>query len=123
MRHSFTFVNAYLLHQKDTAMCRAVTVELNVAITPWCLAHLFGIARSTVCEIIHETCDVLVSTLLRTYITFHSGQKLDSVVEGFSIKWGVPQCVGAINGCHVPIAAPHSDYYNRKGFFFVLFIL
>ena len=84
------------------------------------VAHLFGVARSSICEIIHETCDVIVSTLLRTYITFPSGQQLDSVIETFATKWGVPQCVGTIDGCHVPIAAPlnnHSDYYNRKGFY------
>ena len=42
---------------------------------------------------------------------------MDSVVDGFLTKWGVPQCVGAIDGCHIPIAAPvnnHTDYYNHK---------
>ena len=117
------------LCRKDTAMRRPVTVEQRIAITLWCLAtpseywtiaHLCGVAHSTVCEIIHEPCDAIVSTLLRTYITFSSGQQLDGVVEAFSTKWGVPQCVGAIDGCHVPIAAPlnnHTDYYNRKGFY------
>ena len=116
------------LCRKDTAMRHPVTVEQCIAITLCCLAtpseyrtiaHVFGVARSTVCEIIHETCDAIVSTLLQTYITFPSGQQLDGVVEAFSAKWGVPQCVGAIDGSHAPIAAPlnnHADYYNRKGF-------
>ena len=52
--------------------------------------------------------------------TFPSGEQLDSIVDGFLTKWGVPQCVGAIDGCHIPIAAPvnnHTDYYNRKGWY------
>ena len=48
---------------------------------------------------------------------------MDRIVDTFSRKWGLPQCVGAIDGCHihhVPIAAPvanHNDYYNRKGWY------
>ena len=117
------------LRRKDTAMRRPLSVEQRVGITLWCLAtpteyrtiaHLFGVARSTVCEIVHETCNAIVSSLLTTYIAFPSGEQLDGVVQNFSTKWGLPQSVGAIDGCHIPIAAPlnnHTDYYNRKGFY------
>ena len=40
------------------------------------------------------------------------------VVGGFECKWGFPQCVGAIDGSHIPIAAPemsHTDYCSRNG--------
>ena len=72
------------------------------------------------CEIVHETCNAIVSSLLTTYIAFPSGEQLDGVLQNFSTKWGLPQCVGAIDGCHILIAAPlnnHTDYYNRKGFY------
>ena len=93
----------------------------------WCLAtpceyrsisHLFGIGRSTVCEIVHNTCQVIVDELLTHYINFPSGRRLDSIVSGFNHQWGVPQCAGAIDGTHFPVCAPllnHTDYYNRKG--------
>ena len=115
------------IRRADTVMRRSISVEKRVAITLWCLAtqveyrtiaHLFGVARSTVCEIVHETCSAIVTRLMDTYIRFPTGDQLDSVVDGFLTKWGVPNCVGAIDGSHIPIAAPinnHTDYYNRKG--------
>ena len=40
-------------------------------------------------------------------------------MDGFKTKWGVPQCVGAIDGCHILIspAMNRTDYYNRKGWY------
>ena len=110
-------------------MRRAISVQQRVAITLWCLAtpaeyrtiaHLFGVARSTVCQIVHETSLAIVRTLMTTYIKFPTGNQLERVFETFQTKWGVCQCVGAIDGCHIPIAAPvgnHTDYYNRKGWY------
>jgi len=120
------------LSRTDTVLRKCLSVERRVAVTLWCLAtptdyrtiaHLFGIARSTVCEIVHETCHCIVDTLLNEYIRFPSGNSLQNVVDEFKSKWGVPQCVGAIDGCHMPISAPnhlHTDYYNRKGWYSVL---
>lgn len=63
--------------KKDTRLRKAITVEHRVAVTLWCLAtpteyctiaHLFGIARSTVCEIVHETVEAIVNKLLGQYI-------------------------------------------------------
>ena len=100
-----------------------------MAITLWCLAtpceyrtlsHLFGVARSTVCTILHETCAAIATALMSTYIKFPTGQSLQNVIEGFELKWGFPQCMGAIDGSHIPICAPelnHTDYYNRKGWY------
>ena len=120
------------LRRQDTVMRKATAVERRVAVTLWFLAtpceyrtiaHLFGIARSTVCEIVQETCELIVRTLLHKYIHFPNGEKLNELVDGFKTKWGVPRCVGAIDGCHIPIASPASnrtDYYNRKGWYSLL---
>ena len=117
------------LRRQNTPMPRAISVEKRLAVTLWCLAtpseyrtiaHLFGIARSTVCEIVQETCTVIVRTLLHKYIQFPTASKLNELRDVFLRKWGVPQCIGAIDGCHVPISSPamnRTDYYNRKGWY------
>jgi len=131
-KETFTYLCQQLssrLGRKDTHLRNAISVEKRVAVTLWCLAtpceyrtiaHLFGIARSTVCEIVQETCKLIVLTLFHKYIHFPSGEDFDNIVDTFRSKWGVPQCVGAIDGCHIPIASPamnRTDYYNRKGWY------
>ena len=103
-----------------------------MAIALWCLAtcreyrtigHLFGVARCTVCVIVHQTCSAIVDTLLTRYIQFPKGDLLAQVVTGFKSKWGMVQCAGAIDGCHIPVKPPelnHTDYYNRKGWYSVI---
>lgn len=44
-------------------------------------------------------------------------------MRGFS-KWGIPQCIGAIDGCHINIPQPQESpdaYLDRKGNYSVVF--
>jgi len=83
------------------------------------IAYLFGIAHSTVCEIVQETYNCIVNILMEDYNKFPSGDRLNQTVDEFKIKWGVPQYFGTIDSSHVPISAPHllqhTDYFNCKG--------
>lgn len=120
------------IQRQNTRMRQAIKVEHRVAITLWCLAtcaeyrsigHLFGVARSTVCVIVHNTCSAIVDVLLSRYIQFPIGAHLGNVIEGFKRKCAVPQCAGAIDGSHIPVKPPacnHTDYYNRKGWYSVV---
>ena len=120
------------LRRGNTVMRKAISVEQRVAITLWCLAipaeyrtiaHLFGVAQSTVCETVHETSQAIVSALREKYIRFPSNENVDAIVDGFQRRWGVPQCVGAVDGSHIPICGPkdnHTDYYNRKGYYSII---
>ena len=101
---------------------RALSVERRVAVTLWCLAtpseyrtiaHLFGIARSTVCEIVHETCQCIVDILMEDYIKFPSGDRLDLTVDEFKTKWGVPSALE-------PSMAPMCQYQRHT--FYILTI-
>lgn len=80
------------IFRQNTRFRKAITVHQRVAITLWCLAtsceyrtlsHLFGVARSTVCEIVQDTCRAIVSVLMDTYISFPLGDALVNVVNGF----------------------------------------
>ena len=114
--------------QKKNLIREPISVELRVAVTLWRLGtnteyrsigHLFGVGLATVCIAVHEVCKAIVDVLLPQYIRFPTGNRVHDVVEGFSCKWGFPQCVGAIDGTHIPILAPKDnplDYFNRKGY-------
>ena len=113
------------IERKNTRMRLAICVEHRIAITIWSLAtcceyrtigHLFGVGRSTVCVIVHDTCKAIVHVLLDEYIKFPQGTELCDVVAGFKTKWGMIQCAGAIDGSHVPVTPPalqHTDYWTR----------
>jgi len=121
-----------VIRRQNTQLRNAVPVNKRLAITLWCLAtcseyrtiaHLFGVARCTVCMIVHDTCKAIISTLQKTFISFPRGQELKAAAEGFKSKTGMIQCVGSIDGCHIPITPPalnHTDYYNRKGWYSVV---
>ena len=108
------------------------TREHRLAITLWCLAtcgeyrtigHLFGVARCTVCVIIHDTCQAIITKLLKKYIQLPVGEQLVQVVDGFKSKWGMMQCGGSIDSCHIPVKPPalnHTDYYNQKGWYSII---
>ena len=114
------------IEQKNTHLRDSISVQQRIAVTLWYLAtcteyrtieHLFGIARSTVCLIIHDICQANVDLLLRKYIQFPKGQQLHDVVNGFKTKSGMIQCCGAIDGTHIPVTPPfleHTDYSTEK---------
>ena len=66
-----------VIAQQDTQLRRAISVQQRVAMTIWCLAtpseyqtiaHLFGVARSTVCTIVQETCCAIYSECIDEYL-------------------------------------------------------
>ena len=113
---------------RSSVVRESLPLELRVAVCLWRLgtnveyrtiSHLFGLGISTVCVAVHNVCDLLVQQFSTTYIKIPMGQGLRDIVDGFKSKWGFPQCIGAIDGSHIPIIAPSEnplDYYNRKGY-------
>ena len=120
------------IKKDDTIMRAAIPVKKRVAVALWRLAtncefrtigHLFGISRSTACVIVQEVCRAIVDVLMPKHIKKPKGSQLKEMVEVFEMKWGVPQCIGAVDGSHIPIITPtefHTDYFNRKGWHSVI---
>ncbi|GBB92631.1 hypothetical protein RclHR1_20360002 [Rhizophagus clarus] len=49
--------------------------------------------------------------------------EVNRITNGFKITRNFPNVIGAINGSHIPIKAPHLfpvDYFNRKGFYSIV---
>ena len=83
----------------------------------------FGIGTSTACMKVNEAMKLLVSSKMHIISKLQRGIDFQRIVNGFQRKWNFPQCLGAIDGTHIPIKAPlihHSDYYNRKSFHSVI---
>ena len=130
-KSTFTYLCNQLspyLQKQNTRMRECIPLEQRVALTLWRLAtnadyrsvaQLFGLGRSTVCEVFHECCSVIVEKLLQCYLQIPNGNDLKEIIEGFECCWNFPQVVGAVDGTHIPITRPsqnQSDYYNRKGY-------
>ena len=93
-KHTFTIICTLLrpyIEKENTRMRAAIGVDKHVAITLWKLATnieyrtlsaLFGIGRSTVGEIVIETCQA-IAKLLPRYVKIPRGDSLNKIVKGF----------------------------------------
>ena len=101
-----------------------LSVEERVTVTLWRLgtnvefrtiSHLFRVGILTASVTAWDVCSAIVEKLTPRFIAVLCGNELEAVVEGFLSRWGFPQCVGAIDGSHIPIIAPTenaTDYFN-----------
>ena len=83
------------------------------------VAASYRISPSAVSRIITETCDVIWTSLKRMhYLDCPSNvSEWKSVAEEFESKWNFLHAVGALDGKHVVMQAPHnsgSAYFNYK---------
>jgi hypothetical protein len=78
----------------------------------------YRVGVSTVCEIVHETTQVIWRSLCNEYMTVPDKKAWIAISEQFRVKWNFPNCLGAIDGKHVAMQAPNnagSLYFNYKG--------
>ena len=83
------------------------------------LAWTYKLGRTTVRNIILETCEVLWRLLSPVYVSEPSQQQYKDIAKDFKDKWNMPNCVGAIDGKHIAIKCPSksgSMFFNYKKF-------
>ncbi|KAM9414428.1 uncharacterized protein KZ484_023401 [Pholidichthys leucotaenia] len=115
------------MERHDTTFRLCVLLRKRVAIALWKLAtgseyrsigHLFGVSITTVCRCVQDFCAAAQSSLVPELLHLPDEGRFMEMSAYIENRWGLPLCVGAIDGSHIPIIAPeecHTDYFNRKG--------
>ncbi|GES88053.1 protein ANTAGONIST OF LIKE HETEROCHROMATIN PROTEIN 1-like [Rhizophagus clarus] len=107
--------------------------EQKIAASLWFLAtekcfrsigEKFGMGESTISYALRQFFDVIISKFLSEKIIFPTTElEVNRITNGFKITRNFPNVIGAIDGSHIPIKAPHLfpvDYFNRKGFYSIV---
>lgn len=67
------------------------------------LSYQFRMGKSTVSNIIFETCTVLWNKLRISVLKLPTNKEWKEIARGFEHEWNFPNCIGAIDGKHIPI--------------------
>ena len=80
----------------------------------------FRLGHTTTHKIILEVCQAIWNGLAGRYVKCPSSPaEWAAVAQEFCQRWNFPNCLGAIDGKHINIQAPHntgSSFYNYKNF-------
>jgi len=88
------------------------------------IGERFGMGESTVSYALRQFFDVIIARFLAEKIIFSNTElEINRITNGFERIGKIPNVIGAIDGSHIPIKAPHLfpvDYFNRKGFYSIV---
>lgn len=91
------------------------------------LAYQYRLGHSTVSESVHMTCRAIERQMMAAQFPKPTEQMWRNIATNFWEKWDFPNCIGAIDGKHINIRAPHKSgslYFNyKKNFSIVLLAL
>ena len=115
------------LYRKGTVMRSPVSPGERLAVTlrflatgdsMQTIAFSYRLGHSTVCKIIDDTCEAIWNALAVDYLRPPSSQEdWKRISESFYRLWNFPNCIGAIDGKHIVMQAPHrsgSTFFNYK---------
>ncbi|XP_036326108.1 protein ANTAGONIST OF LIKE HETEROCHROMATIN PROTEIN 1-like [Rhagoletis pomonella] len=83
------------------------------------LAWSYKLGRTTVRNIILETCDVFWRLLSPINVAEPTEEQYKDIANDFQTMWNMPNCVGAIDGKHIALQCPRksgSMFFNYKKF-------
>lgn len=87
------------------------------------LKQEFSLGRTTVSDIVRETCDVIWNILQPTEMPEPIGEQWISISNKFHERTQFPNCVGAVDGKHIRCVNPTNSgsiYYNYKKYFSII---
>ena len=110
-----------------------ISVEKKVVVTLFKLMHgvpiplvadRAALGKSTVHEILRQVCTA-ISSQFGHLIAWPVRRRLVRIADDFQAKQGFPNCIGAIDGSHIYVAAPSNtivaaDHRNRNKSFSIL---
>ena len=91
----------------------------RIAITIYWLAHgsyyddvhqVWGVHKTTVYSILHETVGVMEQQLFHATVKWPSDAETLQNMADFESLCGLPQCAGAIDGCFIPMETPAGPF-------------
>ncbi len=77
------------------------------------VALIFGIGKTTVHQIVHETVAVMNEQLVPHAIKWPGEAETFQNIVDFEALCGMPQCGGAIDGCFIPMEVPVGPYADK----------
>ncbi len=114
-RETFKYICTNLkpaLQRQDTSYRLCIPLEKWVAIALYKLAstteyrtvaNLFAVSRTSVCRCVHDVCKAVIAILHPKFIKTPDQAQLSAMADYFEERFGIPQCVDAIDGSHIPI--------------------
>ncbi|KAH7713848.1 hypothetical protein AAVH_18793 [Aphelenchoides avenae] len=88
------------------------------------LAYIFRLGRSTVGNIVKDTCNAICDLMYPEYMKTPSTEdEWLAIADGFWRRWNLPNTLGAIDGKHIAIKKPPASgtlYHNYKGGFSIV---
>lgn len=87
------------------------------------VAWNFYVSKSTVSNIIRDTCKIIWDKLSPKYLPQPTTEDFVRYARDFQDKWNMPNCIGAIDGKHIVIQSPYnsgSNFFNYKKTFSIV---
>ncbi len=103
-----------------------MTLDHRVAIALYEPAHatpyrqfseILRIGAGTACGICNDVHRFIAKHLHHVWIEMTTRERFMQSMKGFHALGGVPMCIGAVHGSHIPVKAPRvrlEDYFNRE---------
>lgn len=107
----------YFLFFQFILVCVCSFILCNISFIYRSICTKFNVSRATALNSVRKVTKALMK-LAPTFITWPQGDKAQQVMKGFYATSAFPKIIGAIDGTHINITAPHNDpecYVNRKG--------